>query len=91
MKVGLKFQILFIIMMIPFQCEVCHFWNIMLSDPISSWSNGMEMLGLMRQANLDFFWSCKMLTVKSNLREAVRMEKMTSRLGMPCVTPAMGP
>jgi hypothetical protein len=32
-----------------------------------------------------------MSTVKLNLREARRTEKMAERFGMPCVTPAMWP
>jgi hypothetical protein len=78
-------------LMIPFQCETCHFRNIMQRDPDPNSCTDTEMLDLMRQANLDAFWSREISTVKSNLREGIRMEKMSKRFGMPCITPVMGP
>jgi hypothetical protein len=78
-------------LMVPFQCEVCHFRNIMLTDPDGQSARDVKMMDLMRRANLDAFWSREISTVKSNLREAIRMEKMAKRFGMPCITPVMGP
>jgi hypothetical protein len=40
---------------------------------------------------LDVFWSQETSTVGSNLREAQRMERMTSSLGLPAATPHTGP
>jgi hypothetical protein len=62
-------------LMVPFQCEVCHFRNIMLTDPDDTSARDVEMMDLMRRANLDAFWSREISTVKSNLREAIRMGK----------------
>jgi hypothetical protein len=45
----------------------------------------------MRRANLDAFWSWEMATVVSNLRKAHWMEQMASHLGLPSITPHMGP
>ena len=78
-------------LMIPFQCELCHFRNILSRNPDRHDANDLEILDTMRRANLDSFWSRETSTVSSNLREARRMEKMTRRLGMPAITPHMGP
>jgi hypothetical protein len=78
-------------MMVPFQCDLCHFRNIMLRDPETGSGTDWEMLDMVRRANLDAFWSREKSSVGATLKEAVRMEKMTRRLGMPCVTPSMGP
>ncbi len=41
---------------------------------------------------MDSFWSREMSTVAFNLREARQMElKVSDRLGMPSITPRMGP
>ena len=42
-------------LMIPFQCEVCHFRNIMQRNPNRQLANDVEMLDLMQRANLDAF------------------------------------
>jgi hypothetical protein len=78
-------------LMIPFQCELCNFRNILGQDPDQSDRLDFEILDMMRRANLDAFWSRETSTVGSNLREAQRMERMTARLGLPAITPLMGP
>jgi hypothetical protein len=78
-------------MMVPFQCELCHFRNIMLRNPDDGNITDLEILDMVRRANLDAFWSRESSSVSASLREAIRMEKMTARLGMPCVTPPLGP
>jgi hypothetical protein len=78
-------------LMVPFQCELCHFRNITLRDPEGHSARDNEVLDTVRRANLDAFWIRESTTVSSNLREALRMERMTFRLGLPCVTPLMGP
>jgi hypothetical protein len=78
-------------LMVPFQCEACHFRNVMRQDPVRSSSRDQEILDFMRRANLDAFWSRESSTVKSNLGEAMRIEQTAFRLGMPSMTPLMGP
>ena len=78
-------------LMVPFQCELCHFWNTMKRDPDRQIANDKEILDFMRRANLDAFWSRETSTVTSNLKEAMRVEKTAFRLGMPSITPPMGP
>jgi hypothetical protein len=47
--------------------------------------------GIHSACHFRFFWSREPSTVTFNLREAWRMEKASSRLELPSVTPAMGP
>jgi hypothetical protein len=78
-------------LMVPFQCELCHFRNIMKRDPNYSLATDVELLDTMRRGNLDAFWSREKTTVGSNLREAARTARTENRYGMPSVTPKMGP
>jgi hypothetical protein len=78
--------------MVPFQCDLCHFRNIVGRDPWNSKWEDHEILECVRRAILDSFWSRESSTVAFNLREARRMElKASDRLGMPSITPPMGP
>lgn len=65
-------------LMVPFQCEVCHFQNILEWDPNLTQATNRETLDMVRRANLDAFWSRELSMVASNLRELVQMERMTS-------------
>jgi hypothetical protein len=79
-------------LMVPFQCDLCHFRNIMKRNPWESRWQDHEILEYIRRAILDSFWSRESRTVLFNLREARRMEKKVSdRLGMPSIAPPMGP
>jgi hypothetical protein len=78
-------------LMVPFQCELCHFRNVMKRDPDKLNVKDKEILDFMRRANLDAFWSRETSTVKSNLKEGMRVERTAFRLGMPSITPPMGP
>ena len=78
-------------LMVPFQCGLCHFRNILLRNPDDARATDLEILDMVRRANLDAFWSRESSTVDGNLREANRMEQTTRRLGLPCVTPPLGP
>jgi hypothetical protein len=61
-------------LIVPFQCKVCHFRNVMWRDPVRSSSRDQESLDFMRRASLDAFWSRESSTFKSNLGEAMRIE-----------------
>ena len=52
---------------IPFECELCHFRNMMGRDP--DWYSHKENYTLMciRRANLDAMWSREPSTVQANL------------------------
>jgi hypothetical protein len=75
----------------PFQCDLCHFRNILGRGPVRMSLEDNEILALIRRACLDALWAREPNTVQANLREAIRMEKFASRLKLPSVTPAMGP
>jgi hypothetical protein len=79
-------------LMNAFQCDLCHFRNVMGRNPrIEIWQD-REILEYIRRANLDAFWSREPTTVASNLREARKMEsKVADRLGIPSITRPMGP
>jgi hypothetical protein len=78
-------------LMVPFQCELCHFRNVMNRNPDQARGTDLEILDMMRRANLDAFWSRETSTVGSNLREAIRTAKTSTRLVMPSITPKLGP
>jgi hypothetical protein len=78
-------------LMTPFQCELCHFWNIMARNPMMSHAKDWAILEFSRQANLGAFWCRAKSTVASNLQAGLRMEKMADDYGMPSIAPLMGP
>jgi hypothetical protein len=53
-------------LMILFQCELCHFSNIMGFDPVCGEHNDTKLFEIMRRANLDGFWEWASSTVRSN-------------------------
>ena len=75
----------------PFQCDLCHFRNILGRGPTRTNFKDCKILALIRRANLDALWAREPTTVMANLREAIRMEKFTTQLELPSVTPSMGP
>lgn len=78
-------------LMVPFQCKVCHFRNILKRNPIEGYHTDTQLLGYMRRASLDAFWSRASSTVAGNLREAWRGERFPDRVGILSITPPMGP
>ena len=75
----------------PFQCDLCHFRNILGRGPVRTSFEDSEIMALIRRASLDSLWAREPNTVRANLREAVRMERFASRVRLPSITPAMGP
>jgi hypothetical protein len=75
----------------PFQCDLCHFRNILGRGPVRASFKDSKIMAFIRRASLDALWAREPNTVVANLREAVRMEKFTSQLDLPSVTPPMGP
>jgi hypothetical protein len=56
-------------LMLPFQCEVCHFVNISHSEPDYGFYQDLWTLQVMSQV-VDSFWSRRPGTIKGNLKEA---------------------
>lgn len=78
-------------LMTPFQCELCHFRNMMERDPDYREIKDKRLLRDVRQANLDAFWSREPSTVAANLSQAKRMEEIGDWYGFGSVSPALGP
>jgi hypothetical protein len=78
-------------LMTSFQCDSCHFRNIMGCNPLRHWGKDAELLAFFRRANLGSFWAHETSTVQNNLREAKRIEDFAKDMGMPPVCPPMGP
>mmetsp|Transcript_5370 Transcript_5370/g.7910 ORF Transcript_5370/g.7910 Transcript_5370/m.7910 type:complete len:228 (+) Transcript_5370:2750-3433(+) len=56
----------------PFQCDLCHFRNLMQRDPIEDLPSDVRLLKFIRRANLDAMWASEPKTVASTLSEARR-------------------
>ena len=69
-------------LMCPFQCDQCHFRNMLGRDPMDDHIDRWLLLCI-RRANLDAFWARRPSTVLGNLREAQRAMKIASQLRIP--------
>ena len=77
-------------LMIPFQCELCHFRNLKGCNPRNI---GVDFLLIrtIRRANMDAFWSREPGTVESTRRETRKIVLVSNKLGLEDVLPIMGP
>jgi len=78
-------------LMVPFQCDTCHFQNIQKRNPMEGDAKDDETLEYIRRANLDAFWARETSTVKKNLSVLLRAERCFERLDMTPVSPPLGP
>ena len=78
-------------LMVPFQCELCHFRNIYGREPELHNLKEKEFFVFARRANLDAFWSREPSTVRNKLTELNRMKRTEERFGFNCTTPPLGP
>ena len=78
-------------LMVPFQCELCHFRNVYGREPKKENLKDKELFRFARRANLDAFWSREPSTVGKNLSELKRMRKTEERFGFASSTPPLGP
>ena len=78
-------------LLVPFECDLCHFRNCCLRDPILDSERDINTLRAIRRANLDAFWSRETSTVRENLsrmrRDCMETETTTSIVGL---LPEMG-
>ena len=77
-------------MMIPFQCDLCHFRNIFGRNPLGSCTTDGETMNYVRRANLDSFWSRQTSTVVANMGQVKQMRKYELERGM-IIIPERGP
>jgi hypothetical protein len=79
-------------LMVPFQCDVCHFRNIQKRNPRPLlYPKDALALQCIRRANLDSLWSREPSTVSRNANQARTMEDLGDALGFGSVAPPMGP
>ena len=80
-------------LLVPFQCELCHFRNIQQRDPIKNYWKDECLLDFIVRANLDAFWSREASTVQANLRGAVRSWETKDKFALRenSLFPVMGP
>jgi len=64
----------------PFQCDLCHFRNVMKRDPAGS-PQDVRILKLIRRANLDALWSREPGTVRSTLVSCRQGGRIATYLG----------
>ena len=76
--------------MVPFQCDYCHFRNVMGRNPVLGNRADDESLWLIRRANLDAFWSRTSNTVATNLRNLQNFKQIGGQLGLNLL-PETGP
>jgi hypothetical protein len=65
----------------PFQCDHCHFINVMGREPVDGLASDVRVLKGIRRVNLDAFWSREHMTIKNTLDEAKRGLAIASSLG----------
>jgi hypothetical protein len=67
----------------PFQCELCHFWNLQGRSSIEGAGNlgDKELLKCLRRVNLNAFWSREPSTIYHNMGKASRALKIVHELG----------
>ncbi len=78
-------------LMVPFQCELCHFRNVYGREPESQNLKDKEFFIFARRASLDYFWSRELPIVRNNLKELMRMKRTEERFGFGCTTLLLGP
>jgi hypothetical protein len=66
----------------PFQCDLCHFRNLLNRDPVDNLAQDIRLLKLIRRANLDALWSREPLTVKNNLLTCRQGASIATSLGI---------
>jgi hypothetical protein len=77
-------------LMCPFQCNLCHFYNIQRRGPGAKVQDEVLLMCIWR-ASLDAFWSRESSTVLANLRESGRVLSVCARLGVDQLYPERGP
>ena len=76
----------------PFQCDLCHFRNMFLRDPIMDSETDINALVAVRRANIDAFWSRSPGTANNTRNGCKRiLEIGLNHFGLRNVLPNMGP
>ena len=78
-------------LMVPFQCSLFHFRNIMRRDPRTVNRKDQTILEYCQRATLDSFWARASNTVQHNYRGVCRADLFSESLDLPCPFLLMGP
>jgi hypothetical protein len=78
-------------LMTPFQCELCHYRNINSRDPQIGDPKAREFNFMCRNVSMNAFWSAETSTVRSNLLQARKIEKIGDTCGIDSISPPLGP
>ena len=76
-------------LLVPFQCDLCHFRNITNRDPGQS-VEYVKLIVAIRRANLDIFWVKEPGPVAATKREGVKIGRLGASVGLVELFPAMG-
>ena len=76
----------------PFQCDVCHFRNLYLREPMIDSVTDVNALVAIRRANIDAFWSRSPGTINNTRNGSKRiLEIGLNHFGLANILPDMGP
>jgi hypothetical protein len=75
----------------PFQCDRCWFINLENREPVQGLLVDERLLGYIRRANLDMFWSREPGTVAASYRQLVKINNLCDDLGMTRMDISRGP
>jgi hypothetical protein len=79
-------------LIMPFQCDFCHFQNVYKRDPKGRKGSNLLSLRCIRRANLDALWEREPGIVAGNVSGAKRLHDIgTGILEIPSIIPPMGP
>ena len=76
-------------LMVPFQCDLCHFRNLTQRNPGRS-DTDIRLVVSIRRANLDSFWAREPGTVGATRREGVKVGKLVESRGLTNLFPVTG-
>ena len=76
--------------LVPFQCDICHFKNLINRDPGQTVED-IKLIVTIRRANLDDFWVREPDKVAVTRRKGVRIGKFGNIVGLTKLFPAMEP
>ena len=77
-------------LLIPFQCELCHYRNLKGMDLTGAKAEGILLMTI-RRANLYVFWSREPGTMSATRRDSLNLARIGMRVGLENILPVMGP
>ena len=77
-------------MIAPFQCDLCHFRNLVKRNPVKS-DEDLLLITCIRRENLDAFWAREEGTVSATRRDGCKLCKAGKEMGLISILPEMGP